>query len=53
MTNKEFAEKIIASIEHHKKAVCKMDGSPVDAAYAQAHEHIIELIRVEAMLYDV
>ena len=46
MTNKEFAEYLIARIEEHKNKVCGGKSDATTAAYAQAHIHIIELINI-------
>lgn len=46
MTNKQFAELLVSKIEHHKHKLCDGKNDPVTAAYAQAHNHIIELINV-------
>ena len=46
MTNKEFAEYLIAKIDHHKHKLCDGKNDPISAAYAQAHTHIIELIGI-------
>lgn len=52
MTNKGFAELIISKIEHHKHKLCDGKNDPVNAAYAQAHTHIIEIIDVLKLQYD-
>lgn len=46
MTNKEFADLLISKIERHKHKLCDGKNGPVNAAYAQAHIHIIEIIGV-------
>lgn len=46
MTNREFAEFLIARIEDHKHKLCDGQSSLMNGGYAQAHEHIIELIRI-------
>ena len=46
MTNRQFAEMLVSKIEHHKHKLCDGKNDPVTAAYAQAHNHIIELINV-------
>lgn len=46
MTNREFAEFLIERIEDHKHKLCDGQSGPVTGAYAQAHEHIIELISI-------
>ena len=46
MTNKQFAEMLVSKIEHHKHKLCDGKNDPVTAAYAQAHEHIIEIISI-------
>ena len=46
MTNREFAEFIIDRIEEHKHRLCDSESGPVVQGYAQAHEHIIELINL-------
>ena len=48
MTNKEFAERLVNLIEKHKHATCDGKSGPINAGYAQAHEHIIEIINVQA-----
>ena len=54
MSNKEFAEFLIEKIEEHKHNLCgDKDLTPVTGAYAQAHEHIIELIQLYAEYADV
>lgn len=46
MTNKEFAELLIAKIDHHRHKLCDGKDDPVSSSYAQAHVHIIELIKI-------
>ena len=52
MTNKEFTERLIKRIEDHKHKLCDGQTGYLNAAYALAHEHIIELISVEATLLE-
>ncbi len=52
MTNREFAEMLIEKIELHKQNVSC--GNPfTDNVYATAHDHIIELIKLEVELCEV
>lgn len=46
MNNREFAQLLVTRIEEHKHKLCDGKSGPVNAAYFQAHEHIIELINV-------
>ena len=46
MNNREFAQFLVTRIEEHKHKLCDGKRGPVNAAYFQAHEHIIELINV-------
>lgn len=60
MSNKEFAELLINSIQEHKEEVCgerQKDMTPEEKKedvatqlYALAHDHIIQLIRLECEL---
>lgn len=43
---KEFSKKLIERIEDHKHKLCDGKTGPINAAYAQAHEHIMELISI-------